>query len=502
MASTRPPRSLASGVAVGAAWLTAGRLLVRGIGLISTIVLARLLLPEDFGLVALATALLFVLETLSDLRFEQAIIAQRDTAAADLNTAWTLNLLRGAAIGLVIAAAAYPYALLMADTRLTPLLLVLAVVPLIDGLKNPAFVTFEKSMVFHKEFRLQLAHRLSTFVVTLSAAWLLRSYWALVAGMLTGSAVRVSASYLMHPFRPRPELTGWRRLAAFSGWLMGANLTSALTQKLEFFLLGAFLPVKATGIYHVGSEISGMATREVVLPVKRALFPALSSLAAEPAEQYRRFRQSVEFITALTLPIGVGLALLAEPAVRVVLGERWLDAAGVIAYLAPLGAAWAVSGLCDALVISSGRTRLVFVRELVRASYVVPLYVAGVWLGGLHGILIAAVCIAIATLFVSLDMVRRHSAMPLLRPLLGTWRSVAACLLMALVVASVRPQPSASADVGTLLLELALSIAVGAASYLACHLLLWLAARRPAGIESFVLAGISPRAAPASRKRS
>lgn len=484
------PSSFAHRVAAGAVWMGSARLLVRAIGLVSTIVLARLLVPDDFGLVALASALLFVIETLSDLRFEQAIIAQRDTHDSDFDTAFTLNLIRGAVVALVIALIAYPYALMMDDSRLASLLLALAAVPLIAGVKNPAFVTYEKSMSYWREFTLQLVHKLTTFVVTVTLAWLWRDYWALVAGIVTGALVRVAGSYLMHPYRPRLGLAAWRRLAAFSSWLIAANTINAVAQKFELFVLGAFLPVRTVGIYHVGSEVSAMATHEIALPIKRVLFPALSALKDESAEQYRRFRQSVQVITAITLPLGVGLALLAEPFVLLVLGEKWTAAVEVIRFLAPLGVVWAIAGLADTLVISAGQTRLIFFRELLRTAILLPLYLVGAWLGGLQGVLIAAVFVALSSMIIGLAMVRQYAGTPLFTPILDTWRSLLACICMALAVGMALP---ASIDMqGNLerITAIAMATAVGVVIYTACHFLLWLVVGRPHGIESFMLDSI------------
>lgn len=469
------------------------RLLVRAIGLLSTIILARLLLPEDFGLVALAGALVFVLETFSDLRFEHAIIAQRDTTDSDLNTAFTLNLLRGTGIAIVIALIAYPYALMMDDMRLVPILLTMAAIPLIDGFKNPAFVTYEKSMQFAREFTLQLSHKILAFTVTITLAWLWRSYWALIVGIVSGAGVKVIASYLMHPYRPHLSLQAWRRLVSFSGWFMGANAVNALLQKIEFFLIGAFVPARVVGLLHVGSEISNMASNELTLPLKRALFPALSSLAAEPQRQYHNFCRAIEVIAAVALPIGLGLSLVAEPLVLLVLGERWRETAQVIEFLGPVASIWAIAGLCDTLILSRGNTRLMFNRELIRASYLIPIYSLAIWLGGLQGFLYSTPIVATLSLLLNLDMVRRQSDMPLFEPIKTTWRSWLACGAMTVSVLLLQSLLATSDDGGSLILVLTLSVSGGAAAYALAHLALWFTAGRPDGAEQFILDAVRTR---------
>lgn len=479
--------SLSGSVARGAAWLAGARLLVRGIGLVSTIVLARLLLPEDFGLVALATALLFVLETLSDLRFEQALIAQRDTRDVDLNTAWTLNLLRGLGVALLLVIIAYPYAALMDDARLAGLLLWLALIPLLDGLKNPAFVTFEKALQFRREFALQLAQKLVAFAVTVALALLWRSYWALLAGLLSGTLVRVAASYWMHPYRPRPQLAGWRRLIGFSGWLMGSNVVAAILQKYEFFLIGAFVPVRIVGLFHVGSEIANMASNELTLPLKRALYPALSSLAAEPERQYESFRRAIEIVAAVTLPIGIGLSLVAEPMVLLVLGERWLESATIIAFIAPAASLRAIAGVCDTLTLSRGNTRLLFLREMFKAGYVLPVFAIAISLGGLTAFLYAAVGVAALNIVVNLFLIRKQTGMMLFAPLAGSWRSVVSSAVMAFAVEQTNMLFNYGESPTAVVLPLIACIAAGCLSYVAAHFALWAISGRPAGPEGHVL---------------
>ncbi|MCP5422969.1 MAG: lipopolysaccharide biosynthesis protein [Chromatiaceae bacterium] len=497
--STESPPPLSRRVAAGAAWLAGVRMLVRSIGLLSTIILARLLLPEDFGLVALASALMFVLETLSDLRFEQAIIAQRDTSNADFDTAFTLNVLRSVGVALLIALLAFPYAALMSDTRLAGLLLVLAVAPLINGLKNPAFVTYEKSLSFQREFVLQLSHKVTTFAVTVSLALIWRNYWALVAGMLVGSVVRVAGSYLLHPYRPHLALSAWRRLVGFSGWLMASNLVAAVLQRMEIFLIGAFLPTPVVGRYHVGAEIANLASNELTLPLKRALLPALSSLDAGSSHQYASFRRAIEVNTAIVLPVGIGLSLVAEPFVRLVLGDRWLETSAIITFLAPAAAVRAVAGMCDVLSIASGNTRLVFRRELTKAVVAVPLFAVGIWADGLRGLLYAVAAIAVFVLAINLDMVRRQSGRPLLEPLRGAWRSVVACVAMVGALNLLPAVPPRETAMALLFEALAPQVLTGAAVYAAAHLLLWLSSGRPPGPEQYLLGLLGERRRPGTQ---
>jgi TRAP-type uncharacterized transport system fused permease subunit len=165
----------------------------------------------------------------------------------------------------------------------------------------------------------------------------------------------------------------------------------------------------------------------------------------------------------------------------------------VISYLGPVASVWAIAGLCDTLTLSRGNTRLIFSRELIKAGFIIPSYTLATWLAGLQGFLNSAVVVVVLSLLLNLDMVRRQSGKPLLLPMRGTWRSLLASLVMALVVWSLGASLGQTQEIPSLAAHLALLTAAGAASYLMVHFALWNAAARPAGIERLVLQFIDSR---------
>jgi O-antigen/teichoic acid export membrane protein len=482
------PASLTQRVANSSAWLAASRLLVRTIGLISTLILARLLTPGDFGLVALASAFYFVIETLSDFRFEQALLALQDTRDIDFDTAWTMNAARGLLVATIMVIGAYPYAELMDEERLTLLMLALALVPLIDGFKNPHFIRFEKEFNQRKEFTLQIAAKTGGFIVTLSLALIYRSYWALLAGMVTATTARVVLSYLLRPAIPSLTLASMNRLMNFSGWLMGGQLVTAAIGRAQFFLAGAFLPASAVGFLHVGSEIANMATAETLAPIRRVLLPALAQKAGNPEDHHSAFGAAMEVIIGLALPIGIGISLIAEQLVPLLLGGQWHGAINVMQFVGMVGALTAVSSMGETMLVSTGKTRPLFNLELMKLVYVLPGFWLGITLAGLKGVLVAWLTIALISLLVNLEVIRRHTGINQWTLLAPCWRSPLAVLMMAISVSLTRSWLPATGsgliqDLGGLLL----TMLAGAASYSATHLLLWHLVGRPRGFESRAL---------------
>lgn len=209
--SSPVPRDLGLRMAKGAAWMIALRFAVRGIGLVSTAVLARLLAPEDFGLVALAMMVVALLEVLGEFNFEVALLRDQHAKRSHYDTAWTLTLLRGILVAGLLLLLAQPAAIFFGDSRLATVLSVLSIAAVIHGFANIGTVEFRRELHFHREFIYSLTIKMGTVVGTLLAAVWIRNYWALVIGIICGCVVRVGLSFAMSRYRPRPVPLGMAR---------------------------------------------------------------------------------------------------------------------------------------------------------------------------------------------------------------------------------------------------------------------------------------------------
>jgi lipopolysaccharide exporter len=149
--SESPSReSLLSRTARGAGWVMAWRLGVRVLGLVSTLILVRLIQPADFGIIALATSFMQTIDGMLTLGTEEAVIREATPGRQFYDTAFTLNLLRGLSVTIMVAALAYPAAWFFTDPRLGPVLLFVAALPLLDGFSNIGAVDFRRDFAFHK----------------------------------------------------------------------------------------------------------------------------------------------------------------------------------------------------------------------------------------------------------------------------------------------------------------------------------------------------------------
>ena len=471
-------------MAKGAAWMILLRLSIRGLGLVSTVILARLLLPADFGLVALATMIIAATEILSEFSFDVALIQNQHAQRSHYDTVWTMTVLRGGLTAALVLLFAAPAAHFFAEPRLTGVMHVLVGLVLLDAVQNVGIIDFRKNLDFRRDFFFTVWPRLFAFFVTIVLAYYWRSYWALVAGIVTGRASLVAASYVFHPYRPRPDLREWRGILGFSGWMLFSNIVNFLYVRVDTFIIARMAGSSALGIYSVAFEIANMATTELVAPIRRAILPGYAKIAHDPALLRYGFLEVWALTLALALPIAAGIGLVADPLVKIALGSKWLEAIPVMQMLSVYGLASISMANIAPLFQAMGKPRVPAVTATLCLIAAVPLLVLGTWWNGIVGaaaaISLSNVLFLVMLLAITLRSVGLGGA-DLLRTI---WRSLLSCGAMALVVVAIHLRWVGTEAMHEQVAKLACSVIAGAATYIGLHLALWRLCGFPRGTES------------------
>jgi lipopolysaccharide exporter len=475
-------------MAAGAAWMVLLRLFDRSVGLISTAILARLLLPADFGLVAMAMSVIAFIELATAFSFEVALIQKAEPRREHYDTAWTLNILLAAGGGLVTAALALPAASFYGDPRLAPVMWAIAAGWCLSGFENVGTVNFRREMNFGAEFRFMAGKRIVSFVVVMIAALTLRSYWALVIGTLAGRATGVALSYLLQPFRPRWSLAGSRDLFSVSGWVLANNIAMAALTRVPHFVIGRTHGAQALGAYTVGSEIALLAQTELVAPINRAMFPGYARLAHDMAEFRRTCLEATSAILMIVMPVSVGVAALAAPMVRVMLGSSWGEAVPVIQVLAFSGAALALTSNTFAVCLGLGRpyllTVVLGVRLLAFAAAVAAFLRWGS--GGVLDVAYAELLSCVLALLVSLVVLFIQVRISLRDYVASLWRPVLASAAMGGLLYEAVARLPGDGGILAAVAQLAVGAPMGAVVYVALIWCLWALSGRPATVEARV----------------
>jgi O-antigen/teichoic acid export membrane protein len=470
----------------GAGWVIGFRFTTRLLGIASTLTLVRLLGPGDFGLVALASSFAQTVDTIANLSPHEAVIRERAPDRAMYDTAFTMSFLRGLLTAAVIAAGAVPAAAFFHEPRMVPVLLALALATLIGSAENIACVDFMRNFAFHKEFQLWTAPRVLQVIATISFALIWPTYWALVFGILTAKIARTALSYAMRPYLPRPTLVAWRRITGFTVWSWAIYMVGMLRDQVGTVLVGRFFSAAAVGVYALGGEIASLPTSELVEPLCRACFPSFSQLRHSGMGVAQTYLRLLGATALLVLPAGVGIAMVADPLVRLAFGPKWLAAIPIIQVLgisatisalgsisATLFSAYAMLRTTFSILLAGGLARVLLLAALLPGGSLLTAALVG---------MAVATCEQAAT--IGIAMVRfRVRPDELARAI---WRSVLGAAVMGgvLVWLGLGLVPAAEAPWRDLLG----ATVAGMAVYVAATGLAWVAVGRPDGPERDLLA--------------
>ena len=469
-------------IARGAIWTVSLRMVVRFISVISTLILARLLTPEDFGIYALAMMVYAFVDLLGAFGFGYALIQNQDATDAHYNTAWTLHLIFSL-ISLLVLFALAPYAAeFFEEPRLTLVVRFMCILVLFGGLKNIGLINFQKHMTFNREFRFSLLTKLTGFLVTIPLAFLLRSYWAMLWGLLASSLMALALGYAMQPFRPRPELSRWREMISFSAWLQVNNILSYFSRHTEKVLVSRLADVAAVGSLQLAREV-GQLLRELVQSINRAVFPGYSKFNKDPAGLLDIFCDVNAILLTIGFPVAVGLFATAHLFVPTVLGEQWLHTVPPMKWLALASLLSVGMGSTNNVLIALAKMKwasaiiaLNVVLLVCFMLYLLPQY-------GIVGVGYAAVISLLFVLVLCYVVLRIHIGLHLRQVARMAYRPALSALLMYALVQTLFPQQWAESPWLHQALQLAAAVISGAVCYILILGLLWLLASRPNGPE-------------------
>lgn len=461
------------------------RIGVNAISFVSSIILARLLLPEDFGLVAIALSISAIITALTSLPIGEALIRLNHIEEDHFDSAFTLGFLRASLLAIVLAVAALPVGHLYGDARLTPIMFALALQALITAFYSPRWMLIQKRLSFGPDAFQHITTRLIAAVTAIFIAYYYRSHWAIITPILVAQLASVAITYIFAPYRPRLCVTRIPEIWSFSIWMTFSTILKTVGAKLDTLLIGGMLGQRAVGYYNYGEEKAALPTRELSGPLIGLLFPGLAAVKNDPARLAAAYKRVQALIFAVCAPLGVGFALVADMFVQILLGEKWLP---IIPIMQVLAVTLALENLVIAvapLAMVLGRTKTLFWRDALTVCFRIPLVIAGLWLLGIEGALIARVLATLCFLGIYLSLAQQVTGISIFDQVRGCARTFVALIGMAASVIAFKSVLPVGA-VGDSSFMVA-TVAVGALAYSVMHGALWVAAGRPQGPESEVL---------------
>jgi lipopolysaccharide exporter len=486
-------RPIKEQIARGIAWMTAARMGVQFLGLLSTMILARLLSPADFGLIALAMSVIALLEALTSFGFETPLIHKQDATRDDFDSAWTLNILLAAVVCLGIVLVAPLAASFYVEPRIETILYWVAAGHFCLAFQNIGTVKFRKQLNFSRDFSLQVAQKIAMLAVTIPLAFAMRSYWALVAGMVAGNVAAVGVSYLFLPYRPRFCLGSWRELFSYSKWLQVNSVFRYLRDRGSTIVMGRLLDAPAVGIFSLANEIASLPATALVQPLNRAMLPGYVRLSSDAERLRDGYKSILGLIALVTVPATVGVASVAALIVPVALGTKWQATVPLLTLLALSGTSRSLTASTVSVHYATGQPHQQTLTTGIQAFTLLPLVafainyhglIGAAWAYFLHSALVfMPICYWILLRTTPIRLSDLWD--PLWRPLVAAAAMFAAIWPLA--------QAWASPEALVALPRLLLLVGAGALLYLGSVALLWRVSGRPEGAETALLRRLGPK---------
>ncbi|MBN1850280.1 MAG: lipopolysaccharide biosynthesis protein [Deltaproteobacteria bacterium] len=371
--------SISRKVIRGGIWVFSLRIVNRGLGFIRTVILARLLAPEDFGLFGIAMLSISTLETFSQTGFQLALIQKKENVKSYLDTAWSVSVIRGLILFLILFLSAPLIALFFDSPQATLMIRFIALSTLFSGLKNIGILYFQKELEFNKQFKYEFFAIIVDLMVSISLAFLLKNVWALISGWISANIVRCFMSYMIHPYRPKFDLKckEFHELYNFGKWIISAEIIIFLITKGDDILVGKMLGVTALGFYQMAYLFSNLPATEITHIISRVTFPAYSKFQDDLLKLKEAYLKVIKLTAFISIPLSGFIFIFSQDFTSLFLGSKWLPFLPALKILCIFGATRALNATTGPIFYAMGKpeilTKISTVQLIILMLIIYPL---------------------------------------------------------------------------------------------------------------------------------
>jgi lipopolysaccharide exporter len=297
---------------------------VKAIYLIRTIILARILVPDDFGLLAISLIAVDFLMSITNLGMTPALVQHTSPQERQYNVAWTIGIIRAMVISIMVFLSAPFISVLFAEPRVTDLVRVMALRPVIEAAASIKMAELTRSMNFRSLAFVYLPESLANTVVSITLASFF-GVWALVIGLMAGLLIYVVMSYLIAPHKPWLiwDTSSAKPLVRFGRWIFLIGIIAVVGSSLLQLVISRKLGVTELGLYYLAAKLAFIPAEISSVVIGEVAFPLYSRLQTEARQVVRAFHAIMVSVSAVLIPICALLIVLAPSMVTNVLGPRW-----------------------------------------------------------------------------------------------------------------------------------------------------------------------------------
>lgn len=351
----------------------------------STIVLARLLVPEDYGLIAMATVIVGFIRLFKDLGLSAATVQKAEINHQQVSSLFWINLLVSCAIALLVIALAPVVAWFYHEPLLKGIILALAINLIFGGLTVQHQALLRRQMRFDLLAKIEIVSMLAGVIVAIVSAWYGLGYWSLVFMQIANSLTNVIAVWAVCSWRPGlpAKDSAIKSMLAFGGNLTAFRIVNYFSRNLDNVLIGRYIGPQQLGIYAKAYQLILLPIEQINFPVSRVALPVLSRLQLEPKKYCRYYYKAILLITTVGMPIVGFMFASADKVILLMLGQQWLEAVPFFRFLIP-AAFMGTFNVAEGWVFQSlSRTDRQFRMGLVATTVDIAIFLIGISWGAI-----------------------------------------------------------------------------------------------------------------------
>ena len=374
----------------GVTWAGIERISTQAIQFITTIVLARLLSPKDFGIVGMATIFIQLQSTINQMGLPAAIIQRKGISEEHLSSVFWANIIVSSMLCLITISCSGLAASFFRNPAVNPILFALSFLFIIGSFRGVNYALLTKELKFSKLAFINIGEIFSNGVVSILLAVLNYGAWSLVWGRLFGVLVGSLLTLFLYPWRPKFifVFSKVKELFKFGANVVGSNLLTYVGQNTDYLVVGRFFGSVSLGIYTMAYNLITLPQRKLSSIVTDVAFPAFSQIQNEPQKLAKGYLKMMKYISLVTFPLLCGLMITAPEFVNIVLGRKWAGAIVPMQIMCLAGMIKSVGTTVGSLFYALGKPDLELKLDILFVLLIVPLLLlAAKW--GIIGVAIA-----------------------------------------------------------------------------------------------------------------
>lgn len=399
----------------GVTWVGGFRVITRVVSFARTIILARILMPSQFGVYAIATLVLAFLEVFTETGINIFLVQQKGKIDKYVDTAFVISIFRGFVVGALIYISSSSVANFFESPNALPLLRLISLVPIIRGFINPSIAKFQKDLHFGKDFLLRTSVFSIDSLVAILATIYLNSPIGIIIGLISGAIFEIVLSWAMAKPTPkfRIDLKKTKKIISHGKWVTLNGIFSYANLNIDDTFVGKMLNSSSLGIYQMSFKLSTLPVTEVTQVFNRVTLPVYVKISDDKLRLRKAFFKTLFTVSSITIPIGFALFLGADYLVPLLLGEQWSLAIPVLKVLSGFGVLRAIVGTFSAFYYSQKKQIYSAITQFAELVILIGLLMPFLKLFGLVGAgyaTIIAILIPIPLHMFYLSMLLRKSA--------------------------------------------------------------------------------------------